>query len=129
MISRNKRGSNLGGVFFTATELQPPDPQMGRTSIAFSLLLHVTRMETVGEKMKIFSKLSIFCASLRLHVQTSNRMLTCRYYTKQQTRSYLISGSINAHHKVHCQRRSLEQPIWLHGNIHCGVVKARSEHM
>ena len=41
-------------LFFTATELCPPDPLMGRQALHSLLCCMLTRMEAVGKKTKTF---------------------------------------------------------------------------
>ena len=89
MIFGNKRGCNLGGVYFTATQLHCLDPQMGRGQTLHSPLLYIlTRMEVAGKKMKTFSKLFIFawcvcehmsmpCIPQHVSVCTSVRQCEC----------------------------------------------------
>ena len=47
------------GIFFTVTELHPPDPLMGKTSSLSLLCYTLIRMEAVGKKTKTFLKRSI----------------------------------------------------------------------
>ena len=57
MIAENKTGHSLGGVFFTATELPPPDRLMGRASIILPfavlvLLLYILANKNGGGSQK-----------------------------------------------------------------------------
>ena len=55
MISENKTGHSLGGVFLTATELPPPDLLMGRASIILPfaiLVLYILANKNGGGSQK-----------------------------------------------------------------------------
>ena len=51
---RKNQGAQFRGVFFTATELRPPDPVTALSLLCYNYKL--TRMLTVSQKTKKFSK-------------------------------------------------------------------------